>query len=105
VQATLVALTAESIAAAVRATLGAAAGGVFVCGGGARNPVLMQTLQERLPAARVATTAALGVDPAWVEAMAFAWLARRRLHGEPGNCPAVTGARRPAVLGGLWRPE
>jgi anhydro-N-acetylmuramic acid kinase len=105
VQATLVALTAESIAAAVRATLGAAAGGVFVCGGGARNPVLMRALQERLPAARVATTAALGVDPAWVEAMAFAWLARRRLHGEPGNCTAVTGARRPAVLGGLWRPE
>lgn len=105
VQATLVALTAESIAAAVRATLGPAAAGVFVCGGGARNPVLMRALQERLPAARVATTAELGVDPAWVEAMAFAWLARQRLRGEAGNCVAVTGARRAAVLGGLWRPE
>ncbi len=105
VQATLVALTAESIAAAVHATLGPAAAGVFVCGGGARNPVLMRALQERLPAARVATTAELGVDPAWVEAMAFAWLARQRLRGEAGNCVAVTGSRRPAVLGGLWRPE
>ncbi len=105
VQATLVALTAESIAAAVRATLGTAAAGVFVCGGGARNPVLMRALQERLPAARVATTDALGVDPGWVEAMAFAWLARQRLRGEPGNCVAVTGARRAAVLGGLWRPD
>jgi anhydro-N-acetylmuramic acid kinase len=64
----------------------------------------MAALQERLPGARVDTTAALGVDPGWVEAMAFAWLARQRWLGLPGNCPAVTGARRPAVLGGVWLP-
>ncbi len=105
VQATLVALTAQSIADAVRTTLGAGAGDVFICGGGARNPVLMQALRERLGGCRVETTAALGVDPGWVEAMAFAWLARRRVRGESGNCPAVTGAARGAVLGGLWAPE
>lgn len=105
VQATLVTLTAQSIADSVQATLGARGVGVFICGGGARNPVLMRALQERLPGCRVQTTAALGVDPGWVEAMAFAWLARQRMHGEAGNCPAVTGARRPAVLGGLWLPE
>lgn len=102
VQATLVALTAQSIAEAVGA---AGVMEVFVCGGGARNPVLMRALAERLPGASVQTTAALGVDPVWVEAMAFAWLAARRVRGEPGNCPAVTGARRAAVLGGLWLPE
>lgn len=104
VQATLVALTAQSIADAVQRTLGAEEVGVFVCGGGARNPVLMRGLQERLPGCSVDTTAALGVDPAWVEAMAFAWLAWRRMRSESGNCTAVTGARRAAVLGGVWVP-
>lgn len=105
VQATLVALTAQSIADSVQATLGAQGVGVFICGGGARNPVLMRALQERLPGSYVQTTAALDVDPGWVEAMAFAWLARQRLHSEAGNCPAVTGAARAAVLGGVWVPE
>ena len=105
VQATLVALTAESIAGSIRAAAGAEAREVFICGGGARNPVLMAAIQERLPGARVDTTAALGVDPGWVEAMAFAWLARQRWLGLPGNCPAVTGAARPAVLGGVWLPS
>ncbi|MBI2517661.1 MAG: anhydro-N-acetylmuramic acid kinase [Opitutae bacterium] len=105
VQATLVALTAQSIAESVKATLGASGVGVFICGGGARNPVLMRALQERLPGCQMQTTAALGVDPGWVEAMAFAWLARQRMHHGAGNCPAVTGAMRGAVLGGVWLPE
>jgi anhydro-N-acetylmuramic acid kinase len=105
VQATLVALTAQSIADAVQRTLGAQEVGVFICGGGARNPVLMRALQARLPECSVETTAMLGVDPAWVEALAFAWLAQQRISGEPGNCTAVTGASRRAVLGGVWVPE
>jgi anhydro-N-acetylmuramic acid kinase len=105
VQATLVALTARSIAEAVRSAVGFDGLEVFVCGGGARNPVLMQALRESLGGCRVETTAALGIDPSWVEAMAFAWLARQRVLGETGNCVAVTGAKRAAVLGGIWRPE
>lgn len=105
VQATLVALTARSIAEALEAALEPGRGRVCICGGGARNPVLRQALQAALPAHPVGTTADAGVDPAWVEAMAFAWLARQRLRGEPGNCVAVTGAGRAAVLGGLWRPD
>lgn len=104
VQATLVALTAQSIAAAVGTRSGFEHAEVFVCGGGAKNPVLMRVIAERLPRCRVQTTAALGVDPGWVEAMAFAWLARQRMHGGAGNCPAVTGAARGAVLGGVWLP-
>lgn len=105
VQATLVALTAQSIADAIRVSLNGARAGVYICGGGARNPVLMRALQERMPGCSVDSTAALGVDPGWVEAMAFAWLARQRMNGTSGNCPAVTGATRPAVLGGVWVPE
>jgi anhydro-N-acetylmuramic acid kinase len=75
-----------------------------VCGGGAHNGALMRALQKILPGSAIATTEALGVPVDWVEAMAFAWLARQRLEGKPGNCPLVTGASRPAVLGGLWLP-
>ncbi len=50
----------------------------------------------------VATTTALGVDPDFVEAHAFAWLARQRLHAEASNAPEVTGAKRKAVLGAVY---
>ena len=105
VQATLVALTARSIANAIKALPRGAAPEVFVCGGGARNPVLMRALRGELPGSEVATTDALGVGGDWVEAMAFAWLARQRVLGLPGNCPRVTGASRAAVLGAVFLPE
>jgi anhydro-N-acetylmuramic acid kinase len=105
VQATLLALTAETIAAAIESLPQLTRPDVFICGGGARNPVLLQALRARLPGNRVATTETLGVSANWVEALAFAWLARQRCHALPGNAPAVTGARRLAVLGGLFLPE
>jgi anhydro-N-acetylmuramic acid kinase len=105
VQATLLALTAQTIAATIRQSAGAPTPDTFVCGGGANNPALMAALQEQLPRATVDRTDALGVPAGWVEAMAFAWLARQRWHGLPGNSPVVTGAQRPAVLGGLFLPQ
>jgi 1,6-anhydro-N-acetylmuramate kinase len=77
---------------------------VFVCGGGARNAELMRALRAELPGSAVDATDALGVAAGWVEALAFAWLARQRVLGLPGNCPQVTGASRAAVLGGLYLP-
>ena len=53
-------------------------------------------------AIRVESTAAHGLDPDSVEAMAFAWLARETLAGRPGNLPAVTGARGSRVLGVVY---
>lgn len=100
VQATLAALTTHSIADAVTHLLGSA-DELFVCGGGASNGHLMRELAARLPGTRVASTAAAGVDPDWVEAMAFAWLAREALAGRPGNVPEVTGAKGPRVLGAI----
>lgn len=101
VQATLLALTVHTIAAAVRAHA-AAADEVYLCGGGAHNDALLECLQRELAPLPVATTAALGLDPDWVEAAAFAWLARQTLLHRPGNLPAVTGAARPAVLGAIY---
>ncbi|MDH3374684.1 MAG: anhydro-N-acetylmuramic acid kinase [Gammaproteobacteria bacterium] len=101
VQATLSALSAESIAAAVRQHADAHAD-VFVCGGGVHNADLMQRIATRLPGSKVASTAAAGLDPDWVEAAAFAWLAKRTTEGLPGNLPAVTGAACATVLGAIY---
>ena len=72
---------------------------VYVCGGGALNHYLMTRLQAHLPHCKVATSTSLGLEPTWVEAVAFAWLARQTLMGETGNLPAVTGATKSVVLG------
>lgn len=103
VQATLLELTATSVVDAVRQYCPAVEA-VYACGGGCRNPVLMARLAALLAPVRVSDTGGLGLDPQWVEATAFAWLAYRRLDALPGNLPAVTGASRPAVLGGLYLP-
>lgn len=101
VQATLLEFTATSLAAAIsRECRGAQA--LYVCGGGAHNGALMQGIRSHLPGVQVATTAALGIDPDWVEALAFAWLARQALHHAPGNLPAVTGAQGERILGAIY---
>jgi anhydro-N-acetylmuramic acid kinase len=106
VQATLVSLTAVNIAREIRKHA-ADCRAVYVCGGGARNPVLMKAIQRALdengvPGVPVMTTDALGVPPHQVEALAFAWLAMRCVAREPGNLPAVTGAAGERVLGAIY---
>lgn len=101
--ATLAELTAASVAQALRKH-GPGVDIVYVCGGGVHNPDLMNRLKARLDGVELVSTAALGVDPDYVEAMCFGWLAGERLASRPGNLPAVTGARRPVVLGALHRP-
>lgn len=75
---------------------------VYLCGGGARNQTLRKDIQAELPGIQVETTDALGISVDWVEAVAFAWLARQTVHGQPGNVPAVTGAGGLRVLGGVY---
>jgi anhydro-N-acetylmuramic acid kinase len=101
VQATLLELSARSVALAVH-RYAATADTLLVCGGGVHNRRLMGRLAELLAPMPVASTAAAGIDPDYVEACAFAWLARQRLLGEAGNLPAATGARAPVVLGGIY---
>lgn len=75
---------------------------LIVCGGGAFNLELLKRLQQHLPNTRVQTTQDYGIDPKWVEAMAFAWLAYCCLEKIPANCPAVTGAKGVRVLGAIY---
>ncbi len=98
VQASLCALTAETVAAALRRQMPECRR-LLVCGGGAHNRALMAELAGRLPCVAVVSTAAHGLDPDFVEAMCFAWLAARTLAGLAGNLPEVTGAVGARVLG------
>ncbi|GGA32708.1 anhydro-N-acetylmuramic acid kinase [Dyella nitratireducens] len=100
VQATLLELTARSVAMAID-THARDAKDVLLCGGGVHNRVLVQRLRELSQPRELNSTADYGVDPDYLEATAFAWLARQRLLGLPGNLPAVTGARGPRVLGAI----
>lgn len=102
VQATLVELTAVSSSAQILPFIEKYSDSkavVYVCGGGALNGYLLSRLQANLPNCKVLTTEALGLSPTWVEAVAFAWLARQTLMGETSNLPAVTGANKRVVLG------
>lgn len=103
VQATLCALTVETIARDIERQGASWAGGVYVCGGGARNGHLMASLARRLAPAVVATTATLSLDPDMVEASAFAWLAWMRLNRLPVRM--TTGpAARTVLLGCVYEP-
>ncbi|GLR13179.1 anhydro-N-acetylmuramic acid kinase [Chitinimonas prasina] len=101
VQASLLEFTARSIADEINRHA-AQASEVYVCGGGARNSLLMRRLAALLAPRRLDSTEVLGLHPDWVEAVAFAWLAKQCLAGQPGNLPAVTGAAGPRVLGAIY---
>lgn len=100
IQATLLELTVVSIQNAI-ATHCPGVDKLFVCGGGALNSYFMERLAQtsNLP---TESTQSLGVDPEWVEAIAFAWLARQTKHNIAGNLPSVTGAKQAVILGGIY---
>lgn len=52
----------------------------------------------------ISSTQKYGLDPDWIEATAFAWLARQTLNQLPGNLPKVTGAKKEIILGGIYYP-
>lgn len=101
VQATLCDLTARSISDAILQYADKAEE-ILVCGGGVHNQQLMRRLAELLTPMRVGLTSEEGLEPDWVEACAFAWLAKQTLTGLPGNLPSVTGASHPVVLGAIY---
>jgi anhydro-N-acetylmuramic acid kinase len=101
VQRCLMELTAQSTADALNQWC-AGASELYVCGGGAKNLGLMELLKTTLPKINIQLTDTLGVPADWVEAVAFAWLARQHVHGLPGNLPKVTGAQGSRVLGAYF---
>jgi anhydro-N-acetylmuramic acid kinase len=101
---TLTALTAQSIADALNKC--GDVDEVYLCGGGAHNQLLFDALRANIHEASGAsileTTNDLGIDIDWVEAVAFAWLAKQTIANKPSNLPAVTGAKGLRVLGAIY---
>jgi anhydro-N-acetylmuramic acid kinase len=95
-------LTARSITQAIHQA-GFADYDVFVCGGGVHNQFLMQRLNT-LHATNVLSTSNLGLDPDWVEAIAFAWFAKNTLARKNSSLAKITGATRASILGGIFYP-
>ncbi|MWP99896.1 anhydro-N-acetylmuramic acid kinase [Glaesserella parasuis] len=104
VQATLVEFTVQSIVQALRQIENPNAyhSVLLVCGGGAKNPLIMERLQTHLIDWQVSTTTEYGLDVDYVEAAAFAWLAYQRIHNLPANLPSVTGATQEVSLGAIF---
>lgn len=100
VQATLIELTAKTIADQV--LLSGGCDRLLVCGGGARNLQLIARLVALIPGTEVTSTDKAGISGDDMEALAFAWLAWRTLSGLPGNLPSVTGAREASVIGAIF---
>jgi len=92
-------LTAQCIAQSIKKL--PASDGALICGGGTKNVFLMEKLARQL-SCPVETTTNYGVHPDWVEAMAFAWLAKQTMEGKPSNTPSVTGAKKAVILGAIY---
>jgi anhydro-N-acetylmuramic acid kinase len=98
IQNTLTELTAITIAQHIEPH----AAHLWVCGGGVFNLYLMERLRAHCPNTRVQSTEKMDVNPKWVEAIAFAWLAKQTIEKKSGNLPSVTGATKQTILGGIY---
>lgn len=99
--ATLLALTAESIAVAYEKFIFPVweVNEIIFSGGGCKNPVLMGALRGKFPSIKCSTTDEYGIPSEAKEAVAFAILASELVAGNPANLPSVTGASRRVPLG------
>ncbi|WP_342228122.1 anhydro-N-acetylmuramic acid kinase [Rickettsiella endosymbiont of Rhagonycha lignosa] len=101
VQATLCELVAVSISSAIQ-TIKSIHGVILMCGGGSKNIYLRKRIQQHCHPHQVLLTDDRGIASDWVEAMAFAWIAKQTLEGKSSNLPEVTGAKNATILGGIY---
>jgi anhydro-N-acetylmuramic acid kinase len=102
--ATATALTARSIARAIREfalPTSKSYRELVVSGGGAKNCTLLAMLANEVKplGLRLRLSDEFGLPAAAKEAAAFALLAYETWHRRPSNVPSATGARCPAILG------
>lgn len=76
---------------------------IIICGGGVHNEFLLEQLKQNLPNVEINSSAIYELDPDYIEATAFAWLAKQTMEYKTGNLPNVTGANHAAVLGGIYK--
>ncbi|MDG2175372.1 MAG: anhydro-N-acetylmuramic acid kinase [Gammaproteobacteria bacterium] len=100
VQTTLLFLTLESIATAITSELDT--GEIIVCGGGARNTYLMETLSSNFTGFDVMPSSRLGIMEDSMEAIAFAWMAHKTMHEKSIDFTEITGSSHPVIAGGVY---
>ncbi len=100
IQASLCQLTADTLTEAIQ-QYAPLTEQILICGGGIHNAFLIELIRNNL-SQPVSSTADFGINPDHVEAMAFAWLARQTMNNLSGNLTEVTGAKTPAILGGIY---
>lgn len=102
VQATLLEFTACAISGAIQQFC-ANAQAIYLCGGGAHNRALVERMKVLMPTCPILLTDVLGLSADWMEAIAFAWLAKQTIEGQSASLPSVTGARHPCILGAIYQ--
>ncbi|WP_419421064.1 anhydro-N-acetylmuramic acid kinase [Legionella sp. D16C41] len=101
IQATLLRLTAMGIAKSVKGLI-SNSHHLFICGGGAHNNALLNELTYLLPDVRVLSTQKININPDFIEAAMFAWLADKTLNNIALNLNSITGAKHPTILGAIY---
>ncbi len=101
IQATLLELTAHSVVSAIQ-KISPQVKQIFVCGGGVHNLEMMKRLASLSASCTVTSTSELGINPDFVEAIAFAWLAQQTLAGHPIKLASITGAKGNRILGAIY---
>lgn len=101
VQTTLCELVAVSVARGIQA-FQSKHGVILLCGGGSKNTYLRKRIQHHCHHHQVLLSDDRGISSEWLEAMAFAWIAKQTLEGKCSNLPEVTGAKNPTILGGIY---
>jgi anhydro-N-acetylmuramic acid kinase len=102
VQATLLQLTSRTITDAILIWFPDTTE-IYLCGGGTRNIALTSKIKISLPGKKVAPTDVLGTNADWLEAFAFAWLAKQTIEGIPSSIPSVTNAKGERILGAIYQ--
>lgn len=101
IQATMLELTAMTISSAIKEH-GESVSGVVICGGGVHNKALLRALQQNINEIPVISSTAFGVNPDYIEAMLFAWLAEKTIQNIPLDLRTLTGSNQPVVLGAIY---
>jgi anhydro-N-acetylmuramic acid kinase len=101
VQATLLMLTAKAIAQGIN-DQSLTPTRLFVCGGGTHNLTLLNSLAKLLPHIKVESTESININPDFIEALMFAWLAEKALLGIPIDLSQITGSKWSTILGAIY---
>ena len=102
VQTTLTELTAISLSNSLK-NLKLLNNQIYLCGGGVHNDYLLSRISSRLGKS-CSTTVKLGIDPDYLEAICFAWLAYKRVNEVRFNMRDITGSREKVYLGKIYFP-